>query len=222
MQINVIPRWLMLTLVMSSGVIPAFAVAEGSLGFSEFFLATIKQRYGGDAEQRVRHWEQLVDTLKGRPAEQQLDQVNRFFNKVRILDDQLHWRRGDYWATPIELLATNGGDCEDFAIAKYFTLKKLGFPAGKMRLTYVKALELNQAHMVLTYYEEQGEPPLVLDNLMNKIVPASQRDDLVPVYSFNGDGLWKAKQQGDTRLGSADDIVMWRELRDRMALHMEP
>ncbi|MCG8667857.1 MAG: transglutaminase-like cysteine peptidase [Pseudomonadales bacterium] len=202
--------------------LPVFAVAESGLGFTEFYLAKLRKQYGDDAEQRVRDWSSLVDRLQGKQQDEQIEQVNRFFNSVRFLDDQLHWRRGDYWATPVELLATNGGDCEDFAIAKYFTLKHLGLPVDKMRLTYVKALELNQAHMVLTYYKERGEPPLVLDNLTNNILPANERRDLVPVYSFNGDGLWKAKQQGDTRLGNADDIVMWRELRDRMPLQLRP
>jgi predicted transglutaminase-like cysteine proteinase len=213
------------SLVLVLGVctlMPVFAVAEAGLGFSESFLSGVRDKYGSVGEQRVRRWDELVAALKGQEEAQQLDAVNRFFNQVRFLDDQVHWRRGDYWATPVELLATNGGDCEDFAIAKYFTLKRLGLPTRKMRLTYVKALELNQAHMVLTYYKEQGQPPLVLDNLTDRIAPATERKDLVPVYSFNGDGLWQAKQQGDTRMGSADDIVMWRELRDRMAVHLQP
>ncbi|MDX1696198.1 MAG: transglutaminase-like cysteine peptidase [Ketobacteraceae bacterium] len=213
--------WTVLVIAMCA-LMPVFAVAGPGLGFSEFFLGSIRTQYGADAEQRVRRWDQLVSELKGLDEATQLDAVNRFFNRVRFLDDQTHWRRGDYWATPIELLATNGGDCEDFAIAKYFTLKELGLPVDSMRLTYVKALELNQAHMVLTYYKQRGEPPLVLDNLTDRILPATERNDLVPVYSFNGDGLWKAKQQGDTRLGNADDIVMWRELRDRMTMHLQP
>lgn len=203
-------------------LVPAFALAESALGFNDQFMQQVRTTYGTEAERRVARWDALVSELLGRDELVQLSEVNRFFNQVRFLDDQVHWQRMDYWATPIELLATNGGDCEDFAIAKYFTLKALGVPASQMRLTYVKALELNQAHMVLTYYREQGNPPLVLDNLTSRIVPANERGDLVPVYSFNGDGLWKAKQQGDTRLGSADDIVMWRELRDRMASGLRP
>ena len=221
MRLGFLSKFLVLVMGLLA-LVPVFAVAEGGLGFSEFYFATLKRQYGDAAERRVRNWENLVDQLQGVPEKQQLNRVNRFFNQVRFLDDQMHWRRGDYWATPIELLATNGGDCEDFAIAKYFTLKQLGLPVSKMRLTYVKAIELNQAHMVLTYYKEQGQPPLVLDNLTNEILPANKRRDLVPVYSFNGDGLWKAKQHGDTRLGSADDMVMWRELRHRMALQLRP
>lgn len=174
-------------------------------------------QYGEAAAQRILSWQYLLDQLSGKPESVVLEEVNRFFNQVRFLGDPDHWNQIDYWATPLELLATNGGDCEDFAIAKYFSLKWLGIPVGKMRLTYVKAVELNQAHMVLTYHESLGHEPIVLDNLVNDILPASQRPDLVPVYSFNGDGLWKAKLLGeDPRLGDADDIVLWKELRNRI------
>ena len=124
----------------------------------------------------------------------------------------------DYWATPVEFLATDGGDCEDFAIAKYFTLRALGVPTDRMRITYVKAITLNQAHMVLAYYPSPGAEPLVLDNLIGEIKPASQRTDLVPVYSFNGDNLWVAREmrgQGQY-VGSSSRIGLWRGLLERM------
>ena len=180
-------------------------------------LDHFQRQYGDEAAQRILSWQYLLDHLRGKPEVIVLEEVNRFFNQVRFLGDVDHWNQMDYWATPLELLATNGGDCEDFAIAKYFSLKWLGVPVGKMRLTYVKAVELNQAHMVLTYYASIGQEPMVLDNLVNDILPASQRSDLVPVYSFNGDGLWKAKLMGDdSRLGDADDIILWKELRTRI------
>jgi len=62
-------------------------------------------------------------------------------------------------------LASNGADCEDFSIAKYFALKELGVPIQRLRITYVKAVRLNQAHMVLAYYPEPDAVPLILDNL---------------------------------------------------------
>ena len=83
---------------------------------------------------------------------EKLEKVNRFFNQVNFVSDAIHWQKKDYWATPIEFLASDGGDCEDFALAKYFTLKMLGVPEKKLNLTYVKAWKLNQSHMVLTYY----------------------------------------------------------------------
>ncbi|PCJ46660.1 MAG: sulfate adenylyltransferase [Moraxellaceae bacterium] len=180
-------------------------------------LEHFQRQYGEAAAERILSWQYLLNQLDKKPEMEVLEEVNRFFNQVRFLSDDIHWQQLDYWATPLELLATNGGDCEDFAIAKYFSLKWLGVPVNKMRLTYVKAIELNQAHMVLTYHESLGDEPIVLDNLIDDILPASQRSDLTPVYSFNGDGLWNAKRKGKgSRLGDADDIVLWKELRSRI------
>ena len=115
------------------------------------------------------------------------------------------------------MLATNGGDCEDFSIAKYFTLREMGVPEERMRLTYVKALQLDQAHMVLTYYPSPDAEPLVLDNLDTSILPSSQRTDLLPVYSFNGNGLWLAKREGnDERVGHSERLSRWQEVIARV------
>jgi predicted transglutaminase-like cysteine proteinase len=150
-------------------------------------------------------------------SDEKIARVNQFFNGLRFIPDDEHWQQVDYWATPLEFIASNGGDCEDFAIAKFFTLKALGVDGERMRLAYVKALELNQAHMVLVYYPAPDKEPLVLDNLVNDILPASQRKDLQPVYSFNAEGLWQARQQGEeTRLGTGNDVLMWKKLIQRM------
>jgi len=123
----------------------------------------------------------------------------------------------------VEMLSTNGGDCEDFSIAKYFTLLELGVPDERLRITYVKALELNQAHMVLAYYETPESEPLILDNLINKIRSASQRSDLLPVYSFNGNNLWMSKERGQGRaiVGGSQRINLWRDLNIRMKQERE-
>ncbi len=148
---------------------------------------------------------------------EKLERVNRFFNRLHFIDDTIHWQQEDYWATPVEFLASNGGDCEDFALAKYFTLRALGVPEERLALTYVKAVRLNRAHMVLTYYPEPGAEPLVLDNLTEAIQPASRRTDLLPVYSFNGAGLWLAKQRGrGKKVGESGRLSRWRQLLNRM------
>jgi len=117
----------------------------------------------------------------------------------------------------MQMLTSNGGDCEDFSIAKYFTLREMGIPAERMRLTYVKALELNQAHMVLTYFPTPESDPLVLDNLLTEIRPASDRKDLLPVYSFNGNSLWLAKSRGNgQRIGNANRLSRWNEVIARI------
>ncbi len=178
------------------------------------------QKYGFFAGKRLQAWQQLVDENIGQPESVQLINVNNFFNKVRFIDDIDHWKQKDYWATPIEMLSTNAGDCEDYTIAKYFTLKALGVPEKKLYLTYVKAIRLNQAHMVLTYFETPQSTPLVLDNINKRILKATQRDDLLPVYSFNGDGLWLAKQRGKGRSvsGGTRKLKAWNNLLERLKL----
>jgi len=137
---------------------------------------------------------------------------------MQFISDKKHWHKEDYWATPVEFLSTNGGDCEDFSIAKYFTLLEIGVPDERLRITYVKAIRLNQAHMVLAYYETPESEPLILDNLTKRIQAASQRRDLLPVYSFNGSHLWMAKERGQGRrvAGGSQRINLWRDLNVRM------
>lgn len=180
-------------------------------------LGQIEQAYGMEGRARVNQWGELMQSAQNASGRDQLKRVNQFFNELNFVSDQKHWGVEDYWATPVEFLGSNGGDCEDFAVAKYFTLKALGVPITRMSLTYVKALKLNQAHMVLTYLETPDAEPLVLDNLIKEIKPASQRHDLVPVYSFNGDNLWLAKERGRGRLvGRSSRLSSWTELIRRM------
>jgi predicted transglutaminase-like cysteine proteinase len=195
----------------------ASVTMAASLGITEAMLATITEQYGRSARSRVIDWQTLVDANIARSDVDKLYAVNGFFNRNRFISDQEHWQKADYWATPIEFIGTKGGDCEDFVIAKYITLRALGVPDAKLRITYVKSLSLNQAHMVLTYYASPREVPLVLDNLINQIQPASSRTDLLPVYSFNGDGLWKAKMNGEgQKIGTADELDMWQDFIVRL------
>lgn len=195
----------------------AAPVRAQAMSVSPSTLQRLEVLYGATALGRLRDWTSLLDALMQTSSDEKIERVNRFFNALRFIPDEEHWKQVDYWATPLEFIASNGGDCEDFAIAKYFTLKALGVDSERMRLAYVKAIELNQAHMVLIYYPQAQQEPLVLDNLRNDILPASQRKDLLPVYSFNADGLWQARQQGqETRLGSGEDVLMWKELIQRM------
>jgi len=185
---------------------------------SEALLQRIENEYDSEARQRVEAWQILMQENKDLTEREKLAVVNDFFNsKVLFVDDILLWDKEDYWATPIEMLSLGAGDCEDYSIAKYFTLKQLGVDEDKLRITYVKAIDLNQAHMVLTYFENKRAIPLVLDNLINEIQPASRRQDLTPVYSFNGTGLWLAKSRGEgQRVGDASRLSLWEDLAARM------
>lgn len=185
---------------------------------SEALLQRIENEYDSDARQRVEAWQILMQENQDLSEREKLAVVNDFFNSnVLFVDDILLWDKEDYWATPIEMLSLGAGDCEDYSIAKYFTLKQLGVDEDKLRITYVKAIDLNQAHMVLTYFENKRAIPLVLDNLINEIQPASRRQDLTPVYSFNGTGLWLAKSRGEgQRVGDASRLSLWEDLAARM------
>ena len=185
---------------------------------SEALLQRIENEYDSEARQRVEAWQILMHENQDLSEREKLAVVNDFFNSnVLFVDDILLWNKEDYWATPIEMLSLGAGDCEDYSIAKYFTLKQLGVDEDKLRITYVKAIDLNQAHMVLTYFENKRAIPLVLDNLINEIQPASRRQDLTPVYSFNGTGLWLAKSRGEgQRVGDASRLSLWEDLAARM------
>lgn len=181
-------------------------------------LNEIEKEYGIDARQRFVQWQNLMQTEKSIDDEKKLRLVNDFFNQnIFFANDMILWLKEDYWATPMELLAKGAGDCEDFSIAKYFTLLEMGIEDDKLRITYVKALEINQAHMVLTYFKSPQAVPLVLDNLKPDISPATERTDLDPVYSFNGNGLWLAKIKGSGKqVGDAGKLNPWNNLKRRM------
>lgn len=200
-------------------VLPGFS--DNFFQLSEKTLAQVEKKYGPGARKRLTAWGELLRQNTPRSELQKLELVNTFLNEIPFIDDSLHWQSKDYWATPVEFLASNGGDCEDFSIAKYFSLRLLGIADEKMSLTYVKAVNLNQAHMVLTYFESPGAVPLVLDNLTNSILPANKRSDLLPIYSFNGSGLWLAKQRGKGKqVGGSDRLGKWRQLLKRMPEEM--
>ena len=177
------------------------------------------QKHGFLAARRLTAWQNLV-TKSAKLAEQdKLKSVNRFFNDVPYARDHRVWNRKDYWATPIEFLSRDAGDCEDYSIAKYYTLRALGVPENKLYITYVKALRLNEAHMVLAYYPTPNAIPLILDNINRLILPATKRTDLLPVYSFNGSGLWITKSTGKGKpvSGGSGRLKAWNELQARMA-----
>ncbi|EAU01271.1 MULTISPECIES: transglutaminase-like cysteine peptidase [Campylobacter] len=182
-------------------------------------IAKMGQIYGEDARRRASALNALMASLQNASVQEKLVKVNDFFNALRWTTDMEVWGKKDYWATRMEFLGKGAGDCEDYVIAKYFTLKQLGVPTDKLYFTYVKALKYNQAHMVLSYYETPKSIPLILDNINGKIKIATQRTDLLPVYSFNGDSLYLAKQEGLGQVvpgGNKKQNPKWLELIDKM------
>lgn len=180
------------------------------------------QRYGDEAYKNILELQQLITQLKSASEAEKLHRINDFFNrKIRFTDDIDVWGQTDYWATPLESLGLQAGDCEDFSIAKYTFLKVLNVPNDRLRLTYVRAEIINQgyksvrAHMVLSYYSTPQSEPLILDNLDPEIKPASSRKDLSPIFSFNDKGLWvgsSSKPKGE----SQSHLSRWRDVLTRI------
>jgi len=171
----------------------------------------------GAGKGRIDAWQRLLAEQKQVPEARKLEVVNLFFNHEVVYREDIDvWHVDDYWATPIELLWKGAGDCEDYAIGKYFSLRHLGVDRDKLRITYVKALRQNRAHMVLTYYATPTSMPLVLDSLEDAIEPADHREDLVPVYSFNGEGLYLPGAGGNKKVGDSKRLSRWQDVIKKM------
>ena len=188
----------------------------------ERVIQAVQQLYGDNAVAVVKDWNDALTVFQKEPEQKKLKDVNEYFNrKLRFESDLKNWGQEDYWATPIEALMKGAGDCEDYAIAKYFSLKFSGVPVAKLRITYVKARiggmdsNVTQAHMVLTYYSTPDAEPLVLDNLVSEIRPASRRADLIPIFSFNSEGLWAAGGSAP-QPGGGSRLSRWTDLVEKM------
>lgn len=168
---------------------------------------------------QIKNWQEFVKANRSASERDKLVSVNNYFNQFSYIEDEDLYGNEDYWATLRETLVKSSGDCEDFAIAKYFTLRDLNLPEEKMRITYVIPVETRKPHMVLTYRLHESEDPLVLDSLVKVLMPVSRRNDLVPVYSFNMFGYWIARKdekwQGK-RVGTPAKLSLWWSLLQRM------
>ncbi|USD34613.1 MULTISPECIES: transglutaminase-like cysteine peptidase [Vibrio] len=179
------------------------------------WVEAVRNTYGDRAGKRVETWRREMEQFKGLSERRKLTEVNNFFNQLNFVNDDRLWGKKDYWATPLEFLGSNAGDCEDFTIAKYFSLLELGVSDRKLRLVYVKAITLNQFHMVLAYYSKPSAEPILLDNIDPQIKKASKRRDLLPIYSFNGKNLWLMKSKQGQLAGKSSRLSLWNDLRAR-------
>lgn len=210
---------ILISFLLISSVFVEDSPATKSQYLTQNQINKVSAKYGKRAEKRVELWDNMLQSSKDKKILQQLKNVNDFFNKIKYKTDPAHWRKKDYWATPFEFMGTGAGDCEDYAIAKYFSLRKLGVPEHKLRITYViykkKRSKYEEAHMVLTYYHKPTSTPIVLDNINKKLKLASKRKDLKPVYSFNASGLWQAKNKGSIKIGR-NNLKAWKSLMSRI------
>ncbi|RXK12496.1 hypothetical protein CP965_07885 [Halarcobacter mediterraneus] len=134
---------------------------------------------------RLKKYIELKKNIKDFSIEKKLNYVNTFYNKILPIQDSQKYLSDDYWATPKEFMIEGKGDCEDYAIAKYFTLLEIGIKKEKLFLTIVKVKGKTNYHMVLSYLENKNSIPLILDNLSFKVLPFDKRKDLIPEVIFN-------------------------------------
>lgn len=156
-------------------------------------------------------------------------EVNDFYNRrLRFDSDPAVWGQEEYWASPLQTLDKGRGDCDDYVIAKYFTLVAAGVPHARLRMVYVTIAvppaaperpgDTSVAHMVLAYYAQPGSEPLVLDNVVPEVRRASERPDLsAPTYMFNAEGTWQPQAGQERRIGGASRLARWPNLAARAA-----
>ncbi len=172
--------------------------------------AFLRQHYGERGSQAFAEWKRLLDSSLNATPRQKLARVNDFFNQhIQPGDDLKIWGRSDYWTTPGELLGVGRGDSVDLAIAKYFSLLALNVPPEQLRLVYVQARgKTSGVHMVLAWYEASGRDPLLLD--VASLLPAAQRPDLRPVFSFNSLGVYDETAQA-VAAGGSGRLAIWED-----------
>lgn len=189
--------------------------------FTDKVLAKIQAEHGDETKERFLEWGKFIEDNQDKSEKEKIELVNDFLNQqLKWVEDNELWKKEDYWATPIETLIKKAGDCEDFTIIKYFSLIALGVPVKHLKLAYVIALDYDQPHMVLIYAKTRRSIPLVLDNINKKILPATERKDLRPIYSFNGQGKWLQKKKYAKKAGSSNKIHLWVDLNERMELEL--
>lgn len=223
-QAHQISRHKKILLAWLCGIFASYFLLQLSHATDFNKLASLaSQRYGDSARSAVLRLQTTVNDLKSASDLDKIKRINDFFNtEIKYFDEDINiWGESDYWATPLESLGKERGDCEDFSIAKYIFLKSLDIPDEKLKLTYVRAKiggphsKVFVAHMILSYYATPTSEPLILDNLIPDIRPASRRIDLIPIFSFNSEGLWT----GAAPIGKGDSLnslSRWRNVLARI------
>ena len=132
-------------------------------------------------------WLQAREAVAGLDRDGQLHTVNRFFNRKPYKTDRATYRTSEYWAAPDEFMAYSG-DCEDYAIAKFFALRGLGFANQELRIAVVYDKLRRIGHAVLAVYTD-GDI-LILNNQTDIIASHARYDNFVPWYLVNETTLW--------------------------------
>ena len=205
-------QWLLLCLIFTL-LVQSAAPSNAVISQKEIDVAS--KKYGVLATRRMQALLTLIAENSNRPDRLKVNLVNDFFSKVTYMEDKQVWKTNDFWATPAELLAKDKGDAEDFAIAKYFTLLAMGLDEKKLYFSYVNATRIKRSHIVLTYFRSPKSEPLVMDSLTDRVLKASARSDLIPIYSFNAKDL-RSSDQASSKQDFDSSMHQWGLMVSRM------
>jgi predicted transglutaminase-like cysteine proteinase len=183
--------------------------------FTKDELLFIEKKHGHIAKNRILDYETMLKSLMPQSKSKQLMKINFYLNQLPTKIDIIDNKRADYWETPKEFLTYGSGDCEDYAIIKYFTLLKLGFSKDKLFMTTAYEKYSGQYHMILSYFETLNKPPLVLDNLSFEILDLRKRVDLKPVKFINPTGTYKLDEDNHL-VKIAEEHPKFNELLQRV------
>lgn len=150
-------------------------------------IAKEQKTYANSASKAVRAWQAMIRENRGNRQIEQIETVNRFINQWRYRSDSYNYKQSDYWASPAEFF-TRSGDCEDYAIAKYATLRQMGFGAEQLRLVVVQDVVRDLAHAVLAVYVD-GDV-FILDNVTSEVRSQADVAEYAPYYSVNEQARW--------------------------------
>lgn len=138
---------------------------------------------------KLKDWKRGLEALLGKPVMEQLDGVNRLVNAYPYIEDIVNWGIEDYWETPYEF-QLKSGDCEDYAISKYMSLRALGISGDKMRIEIVQDLNLGGViHAILIVFAD--DKVYVLDNQIKQVMLAVDIYHYKPIYSINESHWWR-------------------------------
>jgi predicted transglutaminase-like cysteine proteinase len=177
----------LISVVLNGDIYPKFEKSE---------LDHIVKSYGLRAKYRVVDYEKHMQEFEYYSKQKQLLKVNLYLNQLLPQYDDVTKKQEDYWSTPKEFLKIGYGDCEDYAIIKYFSLIRLGFDKDMLFLTTVYEKYMGGYHMVLSYFKDDNRPPLVLDNLSFRVLDIKKRKDLKVDLFINHNGIFKLQKNG--------------------------